>query len=100
MNPQARIGLIIPSSNRLTEPQFHRYAPPGVGIHATRLRMTGKWHRPLKHLKEAIAEAAAALSDVRPDIIVFHCTASSMEDGLVGMPPWRSGYEKRALAHR
>ena len=84
MNPQARIGLIIPSSNRLTEPQFHRFAPPGVGIHATRLRMTGKWHRPLKNLKEAIAEAAAALSDVRPDIIVFHCTASSMEDGLAG----------------
>ncbi len=84
MNSQARIGLIIPSSNRLTEPQFHRFAPPGVGIHATRLRMTGKWHRPLKNLKEAIAEAAAALSDVRPDIIVFHCTASSMEDGLAG----------------
>ena len=84
MNSQARIGLIIPSSNRLTEPQFHRFAPPGVGIHATRLRMTGKWHRPLKNLKESITEAAAALSDVRPDIIVFHCTASSMEDGLAG----------------
>lgn len=84
MNSQPRIGLIVPSSNRLTEPQFHRFAPPGVGIHATRLRMTGKWHRPLKNLKEAIAEAAAALSDVRPDIIVFHCTASSMEDGLAG----------------
>jgi maleate isomerase len=84
VNSQPRIGLIIPSSNRLTEPQFHRFAPPGVAIHATRLRMTGKWHRPLKNLKEAIAEAAAALSDVRPDIIVFHCTASSMEDGLAG----------------
>lgn len=84
MNSQPRIGLIIPSSNRLTEPQFHRFAPPGVGIHATRLRMTGKWHRPLKNLKESITEAAAALSDVRPDIIVFHCTASSMEDGLAG----------------
>jgi maleate isomerase len=84
VNSHPRIGLIIPSSNRLTEPQFHRFAPPGVGIHATRLRMTGQWHRPLKNLKEAIAEAAAALSDVRPDIIVFHCTASSMEDGLAG----------------
>ena len=47
MNPSPSIGLIIPSSNRLTEPQFHRYAPPGVGIHVTRLRMTGKWHKPL-----------------------------------------------------
>lgn len=79
-----RIGLIIPSSNRLTEPQFHRYAPPGVGVHVARLRMTGKWHRPLTKLKSAIAEAAAALSDVKPGIVVFHCTASSMEEGLAG----------------
>ena len=34
MNTQARIGLIIPSGNRLTEPQFNQYAPPGMGIHA------------------------------------------------------------------
>lgn len=84
MNAQARIGLIIPSSNRLTEPQFQRYAPPGVGVHVTRLRMTGQWHRPLYELEEAIAEAARALSDVKPGIIVFHCTASSMEEGLAG----------------
>lgn len=84
VDAQFRIGLIIPSSNRLTEPQFQRYAPPGVGIHVTRLRMTGKWHRPLAGLKEIIAEAAAALSDVNPGVIVFHCTASSMEEGIAG----------------
>ncbi len=84
MNPEARIGLIIPSSNRLAEPQFQRYVPPGVGVHVTRLRMTGKWHKPLNELKDAIAEAAAALSDTNPGIIVFNCTASSMEDGLAG----------------
>lgn len=80
----ASIGLIIPSSNRLTEPQFHRYAPPGVGIHVTRLRMTAKWRRPLAELKPVIAEAAAALGDAKPGVIVFHCTASSMEAGLDG----------------
>lgn len=84
MNPQARIGLIIPSSNRLAEPQFQKYAPPGVGVHVTRLRMTGKWHKPLGELKNAIAEAAAALSDTNPGVIVFNCTASSMEGGLAG----------------
>jgi maleate isomerase len=79
-----RIGLIIPSSNRLTEPQFHRHVPAGVGIHVTRLRMTGKWRRPLAELESQIAEAAAALADVKPAVIVFHCTASSMEAGLDG----------------
>ena len=84
MDSLSRIGLIIPSSNRLAEPQFHKYAPPGVGAHVTRLRMTGKWHRPFGEIKDAIAEAAAALSDTNPGVIVFNCTANSMEGGLQG----------------
>jgi len=82
MSAPTSIGLIIPSSNRLTEPQFNAYAPPGVGIHVTRLRMTGKFRKPLSELKRSLVEAAEALSDVRPGMIVFHCTANSMESGL------------------
>ena len=40
---RARIGLIIPSSNRMTEPQFHRYAPAGVSVHVARVQMTGQY---------------------------------------------------------
>jgi len=87
MNP--RIGLLIPSANRLAEPQFQRYAPAGVEVHTTRLRMTGPWHRPLDELAPALVEAAAALGDTRPGVIVFNCTANSMEGGLAG--------EKRVL---
>jgi len=82
MSAPASIGLIIPSSNRLTEPQFNAYAPPGVGIHVTRLRMTGKFRKPLSELKRPLVEAGEALSDVKPGMIVFHCTANSMESGL------------------
>jgi maleate isomerase len=82
MNPEPSIGLIIPSSNRLTEPQFNAYAPAGVGIHVTRLRMTGKFRKPLSELKQPLIEAAQAISDVDPGVIVFHCTANSMESGL------------------
>ncbi len=84
MDSPSRIGLIIPSSNRLAEPQFHKYAPPGVRAHVTRLRMTGQWHKPFNEIKEAIAEAAAALSDTNPGVVVFNCTANSMEGGLKG----------------
>ena len=82
MSAPISIGLIIPSSNRLTEPQFNAYAPPGVGVHVTRLRMTGKFRKPLSELKRPLVEAAEALSDVKPGMIVFHCTANSMESGL------------------
>jgi maleate isomerase len=80
----ARIGLIIPSSNRLTEPQMRQYAPPGVEVHVTRLRMTGASHVPLPELLPRVVEATAALDDAGCDMIVFHCTASSMEAGLAG----------------
>jgi maleate cis-trans isomerase len=53
-----------------------------VGIHITRLRMTGKFRKPLNELKRPLTEAAEALSDVKPGVIVFHCTANSMEAGL------------------
>jgi maleate isomerase len=79
-----RIGLIIPSSNRLTEPHMHRYAPEGVQAHVTRLRMTGASHVPLAALLPRIVEATQSLDDAGCDAIVFHCTASSMEAGLDG----------------
>jgi maleate isomerase len=82
MSGEARIGLIIPSSNSLTEPQFHRYLPQGVSAHVTRLRMAGKFRKPLDELKKSLIEAAEAISDVRPALIVFHCTANAMENGL------------------
>lgn len=80
--PRLRLGLIIPSSNRLTEPQFNRYAPEGVGIHVTRLRMTGAHHAPVNELMPRIIESGEMLADAQCDVIVFHCTASSMEEGV------------------
>jgi maleate cis-trans isomerase len=82
--PLARIGLIIPSSNRLTEPQLRYFAPPSLGIHVTRLQMTGKWNRPLSALTEDIQRAASALADAKCDIVVFHCTGHAMEEGPDG----------------
>ena len=82
--PLARIGLIIPSSNRLTEPQLRHFAPPELGIHVTRLQMTGKWNRPLSALGEDIKRGAGALADAKVDIVVFHCTGHAMEEGPDG----------------
>src|SRR6476661_922321 len=59
--PLARIGLIIPSSNRLTEPQLRHFAPRELGIHVTRLQMTGKWNRPLSALGDYIRRIGLAV---------------------------------------
>ena len=39
--PLARIGMIIPSVNSMTEPQFNHFAPPGLAVHVARARVAG-----------------------------------------------------------
>jgi maleate isomerase len=82
--PQARVGLIIPSVNTFSEPQFNHFAPEGLGIHIARARVAGEWKRPLPEMKDEIAGAAKLLSDAHPDVIVFHCTDTSMTQGPQG----------------
>lgn len=82
--PTARIGLIIPSVNTFSEPQFNRFAPDSLGIHIARARVAGPWKRPLPDMAGEIATSAQLLSDCEPDLIVFHCTDTSMTQGPQG----------------
>src|SRR5260221_9244693 len=82
--PRARIGMIIPSVNSMTEPQFNHFAPPGLTVHVARARVAGPWKRPLADMAEEIATSARLLADVAPDLIVFHCTDTSMTQGPQG----------------
>jgi maleate isomerase len=82
--PCARIGMIIPSVNSMTEPQFNRFAPAGLAVNVTRARVAGEWKRPLPAMADEIAASARLLSDVAPDLIVFHCTDTSMTQGPQG----------------
>jgi maleate cis-trans isomerase len=81
---RARIGMIIPSVNSMTEPQFSHLAPPGLSVNVARARVAGEWKRPLPQMIDEIASAARLLSDVEPDLIVFHCTDTSMSQGPQG----------------
>ena len=82
--PRARIGLIIPSVNRMTEPQFNRFAPAGLGVHVARGRVAGGPPRTVAELTDEITHAAGTLADAKPDLIVFHCTYTSMKEGADG----------------
>ncbi|MGE5538315.1 MAG: hypothetical protein ACM30I_06840 [Gemmatimonas sp.] len=81
---KARIGLIIPSSNRMTEPQFHRFAPAGVAIHVARAQMTGRHKKPIAQLLDEVGRSASALGDARCNPVVFHCTGTAMAEGPEG----------------
>ena len=79
-----RVGLIIPSSNRMVEQEMVEAFPASVTAHVTRLRMTGANRGPLDQLMPRVEEATRALSDAKCEVVAFHCTANSMDEGRDG----------------
>jgi len=92
--PRARIGLIIPSSNRMVEPHATRYLPFDVACHVTRLQMTGPHFMALEKLLPKVTQAAEYLKDAKCAPIIFHCTANSMSDGMKGENLIKESIEK------
>src|SRR3954454_3111470 len=80
--PRARIGFIIPSSNRMVETQMQRFMPTGVVPHFTRIGMTNRHKAPLEQLLPRITDAADLLADSKCDVIVLQCTGTSMSGGV------------------
>jgi maleate isomerase len=80
--PRARIGYIIPSSNRMVEVHMQRYMPEGVMAHYTRIRMTNQHEAPLDQLIPRICDAAEMLAESLCNPIVLQCTGTSMSGGL------------------
>lgn len=80
--PRARIGFIIPSSNRMVEPQMARFMPAGVVPHFTRIRMTNQHLAPLDQLLARILDATSMLAESKCDVTVLQCTGTSMSEGV------------------
>lgn len=72
-----RLGMILPSGNVAAEPQFAAMLPEGVGLHTTRLKLTGSSDQELLGMAEHVEDAASLLADAGVDLILFHCTAVS-----------------------
>jgi len=79
--PRARLGFIIPASNRMVEPQVQHFCPDGVVPHFARAGITNRHAAPLAELKQRIAYQAELLGDSKVDVVVLQCTGTSMGDG-------------------
>src|SRR5215218_5073350 len=75
---RAKVGIIVPSGNSVSEPQFRMMAPPGVEFFAARLRLEREGADRYLKMAEGIEDAAGLLADLRPSFILFHCTAVSV----------------------
>src|SRR5438094_260427 len=57
---------------------------PALNVTVAPARVAGPWKRPLAAMADEIATSAKLLADVAPDLIVFHCTDTSMTQGPQG----------------
>jgi maleate isomerase len=75
-----RIGMLLPSSNRVAEPEIPAMLPEGVSLHTTRLKLAGSTRDELLAMTENVEAGAELLADADVDLIAFHCTAVSTFD--------------------
>jgi len=77
----AKVGLIVPSVNTTTEPEFAWIAPPHVSFHATRVFMNVTSTEALHAMNAEVRHAAKLLASLSPDAVAYACTAGSFVDG-------------------
>lgn len=74
---RARLGLIVPRDNAVTEPEFAALAPPGVACYATRLQTYG---RPAM-LREAVERSLVYSGGPGISAIGYACAETGSVDG-------------------
>lgn len=77
-----RIGLLLPSSNSVQEPDFNSVLPKDITLHVARMGLsTVEADSTLRIVQEIEAESRK-LADVDVDVIVFAATAPSSRNGI------------------
>ncbi|HEY1324051.1 MAG TPA: aspartate/glutamate racemase family protein [Streptosporangiaceae bacterium] len=75
--PTRRLGLMIPSSNTMMEPDFIHNAPPGTAMHTAQMYMEDTTPEGENRMLDEFAlPAARDLGTARPDVVVFGCTSA------------------------
>jgi len=86
---RAKLAVITPSANVVTEPEFELMAPEGVTCHYGKFHFTGGDVAALKNLEQLVPDAAELISHAQPDAMAMCCTGGSFAGGL--------GYDKKLI---
>jgi len=77
-----RIGLLIPSSNTVMEPNFYEMAPNGVTVHSARMRLIDFNQRDLLGMLDDVGRETELLASAGVDAIVYGCSTCSLVGGV------------------
>ena len=92
-----RIGLLVPSSDGVTEMDFKNLLPWNVSFHTGRLYHHDATPRGVPTLDEIVGQTEAAIASIMqvdPELIVFACTSGSFYRGA----GWNSRIAERVTA--
>jgi maleate isomerase len=77
-----RIGLLLPSSNSVQEPDFCSVLPQHITLHVARMRLSTVEADSTLRIVQEIETESQKLADVDVDVIVFAATAPSSRNGI------------------
>ena len=73
-----RVGLIVPSTNTVMEPDLYRNLPSGTTVHTSRMLLEGSVTIEAEELMLDVylPESARQIGTLQPDVVVFGCTSA------------------------
>ncbi len=73
-----RVGLIVPSTNTVMEPDLYRNLPAGTTVHTSRMLLEGSVTIEAEEmmLDVYLPECAKQIGTLQPDVVVFGCTSA------------------------
>jgi maleate isomerase len=85
-----RIGLLLPSSNSVQEPDFCSVLPKNITLHVARMGLSTVEADSTLRIVQEIETESRKLADVDVDVILFAATAPSSRNGI--------GYDRELVA--
>jgi len=100
---RCKLGVVVPATNTIVEPEFHMMAPRGVSNHTARflipnlaLNSDADFETLVGHIKATLDEAVDGLTPAAVDHIIIGISAESFWDGLDGSLAVQARLEERA----
>jgi maleate isomerase len=101
-----RIGLIVPSSNTVMEPDFHRQLDTSGFVSTTRILLEDVTREAeVLMLEEDLPQAIRRIGTTAPDVVVFGCTSAGAlgtlahDDGIASMIEKETGARAVTVLH-
>jgi len=97
---RAKVGILVPATNTIVEPEMAALQPPGVTNHTSRMSRVNRPAHDLKKYKAALGHsldmraAIDVLVACEPDIIVHGHSVDSLSQGLSGADKMKARMEQ------